>query len=144
VVGAVVVGGWGVLPAGDKTAPEPQPQAAPAPAKQPAQEPKEPAAVPAPVIGGNFVVFPVTTELQRSQLGGDPRTKAYVLIDGTSVVQSNGMIDGTALDFAKLRAALKGYGGKGRVHFSVDYGNTMFRDGVNRADVTNILRWALE
>jgi len=64
--------------------------------------------------GGNHLVFPITTELQRKLVqpwtSGDAKhAKAYVLINGTGVVADNGKVDDNALDLDALRKALAPY-----------------------------------
>lgn len=63
-----------------------------------------------PADCGNHLVFPVSTDLQRTLLGRPGESlrdaKAYVLINGTAVMSGDGMIDAKALDLAAIREQL--------------------------------------
>jgi RNA polymerase sigma factor (sigma-70 family) len=142
LVAAATFGGWGVLAGSSSTTTPTRPEARPVSVVQPAGEAKPQVSQPKIVIGDNYLVFPVTTELQRFMHGG--RTGARVFVDGPSIVRSDGTLDAKALDFRKLREALKPYDRKGDVIFMACYGNPAFPDGNESTDASNVLRWALE
>lgn len=69
-----------------------------------------------PVIGEGFVLFPVTTLLQRMQLArnGDelPRIRAYIAVNGASAIAEDGSIDAAALPLDDIRKALSETSGR--------------------------------
>jgi hypothetical protein len=87
----------------------------------------------------NFLVLPVTTDLQRSAWGGDANVCAYVLVNGQGLLQDNDTVRWKALDFDALRNALAPLrkGKDSAVIFHV------FREG-EQSDAGRLLLWALE
>ncbi len=73
--------------------------------------------------GGNYLVFPITTDLQHTLLGAGEEAKACVLINGSSIVK-NSMIDASALDLQALAKELAPYADrdKGIVFFNIRFG----------------------
>jgi hypothetical protein len=55
---------------------------------------------------GNFVVLPVTTDLQRSAMGMDKASTACVVINDAALRRDDNLIRGTTLDFDALHKAL--------------------------------------
>ncbi len=86
----------------------------------------------------NFLVLPITTELQRSALGNRPAAKAYVLVNGNGLINSNTVL-WKALDFNALRKALTPFkeGKDAAVIFRISH------DGSNSSDATQLLGWTL-
>ncbi len=135
LVVAAAVGGWCVFAGATPTTPPTQQEAK---LEQAAGEPRPTVSPPKIIVGDNYLVFPVTTDLQRFRLGA--ATKALVLVDGASVVRADGTLDGKALDFRKLGEALKGFDRKGHVVLTACFGNP---NGDERHAI-DILYWALE
>jgi len=101
-------------------------------------EPKQPRAA-SSATTPNFVVVPISTELQRKLLGGDKTLKAYVVLNGASFLQSDnlaGSIDAPAL--TRALAALKGSDQQSQVVF-----NTCFRDSASSRTIVDPLEKAL-
>ena len=95
--------------------------------------------------GENFFVFPVTTDLQRRLVSFGPGkevpdAKAYVLVDGMSVIRAEETIDSAAINLDRIRDALKPYRNrkKGVVFFRVYYGRSEPRGA------KELLMWALQ
>jgi hypothetical protein len=65
---------------------------------------------------------------------------AFVLVDGMSVVRPDGLIDSKAIDFKKLKDALKPYSGKGNTLFVLAY----FQSDEPLRDGAQVLMWTLE
>ena len=87
----------------------------------------------------NFLVLPITTELQRSAFGNRPAARAYVLVNGKALLGGDA-VRWKALDFDALRKALAPLqdGKDGAVIFRI------FHDGSSPSDeVPRLLRWAL-
>jgi hypothetical protein len=95
--------------------------------------------------GGNHLVLPVTTDLQRTLLGkhGEPLrdARAYVLVNGEAVMSTDGMINSKALDLPALRQQLAPFAdaNKGIVYFKVYYSPEPPPSGRNE----EFLLWAL-
>ncbi len=62
-----------------------------------------------PVAGKNFVVLPVTTELQRACGPKYADAKVFVLINGMALLNEDETLNAAALDFQELRKAVKGF-----------------------------------
>jgi hypothetical protein len=94
---------------------------------------------PARADESNFVVLPITTELQRSAMGYRPGARAYVLINGKGLVEDSDTVRWKALDFDALRRALQPLkaGRDAVVIFHI------FHDAINESDAPRLLRWAL-
>jgi hypothetical protein len=69
-----------------------------------------------PVIGEGFVMYPVTTLLQRMQLARNgaelPRIRVYVAVNGAGVIAEDGSIDANALSIRDLANSLAGISGR--------------------------------
>ena len=94
---------------------------------------------------GNYLVFPVKTDLQRLLLSwrGDTKdSKAVVLVNGSAIVKGS-TIDSSALDLAALRKELSPYSDRenGTVHFDIRFGQSI--SGFDRK-ASGMLMWALE
>jgi hypothetical protein len=93
---------------------------------------------PARADESNFLVLPITTDLQRSTMGYRPGARAYVLINGKGLIEDSDTVRWKALDFAALRKALQPLkeGKDAVVIFHI------FHDA-SESDATRLLRWAL-
>jgi RNA polymerase sigma factor (sigma-70 family) len=138
---AAAVGGWSAFAGPNPTTAPTPPEGSPVATEQ-AGEPKTPTPQAKVVVGDNYFVFPVTTELQRRSAGKS--TKALVFVDGLSIIRQDGTLDSKGLDFRKLRDALKAYDRKGGIIFYACFANPAFRDGDQPTDAIRILCWALE
>jgi len=87
----------------------------------------------------NFLVHPVTTDLQRSAWGGDPSVRAYVLVNGKGLLEDPETVRWKALDFDSLAKALAPLrqGKDPVVIFHV------FHEGGEKSAGHRLLRWAL-
>jgi hypothetical protein len=93
------------------------------------------------IWGDNYVVFTARTDLHRLLIDGDRAgttpTRAFVAVDGMSIIRPDGALDPHAVDFAGLRTALKPYRASGAVLVNVCY----FPEASKPA--TNMLAWAM-
>jgi hypothetical protein len=94
---------------------------------------------PASADESNFLVLPVTTDLQRSAWNGHPRACAYVLVNGTALLQGDATIRWQALDFDALAKALMPLRrDKDAVVIFV-----VIHDALRQPDAGRLIRWAL-
>src|SRR4051794_3366934 len=84
---------------------------------------------------GNFLVFPITTDLQKTAFAYRPGTKAFVLVNGKGLVPDGDAVRWKALDFDALGKALDPFkdGKDASVIFQV------FHDGSNQSDGPRLL-----
>ena len=87
----------------------------------------------------NFLVLPVTTDLQRSAWNGDPRARAYVLVNGTAILQGDATIRWQALDFDALAKALTPL----RKDKDTVVIFQVIHDALKQPDAGRVIRWAL-
>lgn len=93
----------------------------------------------------NFVVLPITTELQKYLMSmrpheKEPNAKVFVAVDGEAIVDDKGMIDGTALNLSHLRKDLQPYSENqnGIVYFSVNF------HALQPSNANEMVSWALQ
>ncbi len=99
------------------------------------------AVLPAPAGAdeSNFLVLPVTTDLQRSAWHGDPRARAYVLVNGTALLQGEDTIRWQALDFDALAKSLAPL----RKDKDTVVIFQVIHDALKQPDAGRLIRWAL-